>query len=105
MGTIPIDTKELPRDWRRVMTLFGVMALGGALVFGADMRMRIVAKETAREAIKEDLEPYKEAALNGAKEAAATAASEAVRNVYAVFIDRLNELDRRETKHEAADDQ
>lgn len=101
---IPIDMKEVPRDWRRTLTLFGIMALGGGLVVAGFYGVKAVAKDEARLAVKEVLDEAVEKFKAAALEAARDGADRAVRDTVGPLTDKIRDVDSRQIQHKEVDD-
>jgi len=107
--SLDVEVSSLPKAWRGVVMVGTFLVIGavGALAASAmiDDRARAQAEITTREVMSKDIEAFKVEARQAAELAAREGAEKAVREVVGPLSATVSDVNVRQTRHEAMDDQ
>ena len=106
---VDVAVSDLPKAWRGVVVIGTLVLIGAAGALGltalVDDRARAQATVTTHEILAKDIEQFKEEAKAAAEVAARQGAETAVREAVGPLSSTLIDVDKRQTRHEAMDDQ
>jgi len=107
--SLDVEVSSLPKAWRGVVMVGTFLVIGavGALAASAMSadRARAQAEITTREVMSKDIEAFKVEARQAAELAAREGAEKAVREVVGPLSATVSDVNVRQTRHEAMDDQ